>query len=282
MGRRFSMLIGVAVAAIVMSALHGAARAANVAACGQPITEDVTLTADLLCAADGLVVGADGVTIDLNGFTVQGSNVGVGVNQYPFANVTIENGTVSGFRIGVNFATTDVTIRRLTISRNSLEGIAVSEGQFAGQENVIADNVIAENSSGIITFGSQRLTISSNEIHDNVNEGIFATKINSFGLVVHHNHVFRNGGFGILVVDQNARIAGNLVTDNAKTGSWASEANPGIYTEEYSLANNVANRNGALGILVDHGLRADAGGNAAKHNGDPRQCVNIVCALNPS
>ncbi len=36
-------------------------------------------------------------------------------------------------------------------------------------------------------------------------------------------------------------------------------------------------RNNDLGIEAVRGV-ADGGGNVARHNGDPRQCTNIVCS----
>jgi hypothetical protein len=39
--------------------------------CGDTVTQDTTLTADLLdCPGDGLVIGAPGITVDLGGHTV--------------------------------------------------------------------------------------------------------------------------------------------------------------------------------------------------------------------
>ena len=42
------------------------------------------------------------------------------------------------------------------------------------------------------------------------------------------------------------------------------------------LTKNRAFRNGDLGIEAVPGV-IDGGGNIARHNGDPRQCINIVC-----
>jgi hypothetical protein len=42
------------------------------------------------------------------------------------------------------------------------------------------------------------------------------------------------------------------------------------------LTRNEARRNGDLGIEAVRGV-IDGGGNKASGNGDPRQCINIVC-----
>jgi hypothetical protein len=44
-----------------------------------------------------------------------------------------------------------------------------------------------------------------------------------------------------------------------------------------TIRDNSADRNKQLGIDALPGV-TDAGGNRAKHNGDPRQCVNVVCS----
>jgi hypothetical protein len=76
--------------------------------CGATVTQDVTLTADLLdCPGDGLVVGAAGITVDLNGHTVSGRIISggdpgqVGIdNSGGHDDVTIRNGTVRDFARG--------------------------------------------------------------------------------------------------------------------------------------------------------------------------------------
>ena len=73
-------------------------------ACGQVVQGNVTLTANLNCTGDGLIVGDDATTINLNGFGIYGpgadsSKVGIGVSE---DGVTINGpGIISGFQAGV-------------------------------------------------------------------------------------------------------------------------------------------------------------------------------------
>jgi hypothetical protein len=96
--------VGVALTIILAAEVAGAlvAHAAN-ELCGQTITQSTTLTADQSCTGDGLIVGSDGVTIDLGGFTISGDrdtdDVGIDVGE--FSHVTIRNGTVENFNIGI-------------------------------------------------------------------------------------------------------------------------------------------------------------------------------------
>src|SRR5215216_5442393 len=47
----------------------------GVASCGQTVTQDVTLTSDLMCeTGDGLIVSADNVAINLNGYTISSAD----------------------------------------------------------------------------------------------------------------------------------------------------------------------------------------------------------------
>ena len=55
-------------------------------ACGQVVQGNVTLTANLNCSGDGLIVGDDETTINLNGFGIYGpgadsSKVGIGASE---------------------------------------------------------------------------------------------------------------------------------------------------------------------------------------------------------
>ena len=85
-------------AALVLAA--GGAQQALALSCGDTLTSDTTLTANLACSGTALVVGADGITIDLNGYTISGDGTGLGIdNTGGYDNVTIKNGTITGFQV---------------------------------------------------------------------------------------------------------------------------------------------------------------------------------------
>src|SRR2546423_10760933 len=48
--------------------------------CGSTITTNTTLTTDLVCAGDGLIIGADGITLNLRGHTITRTPRGNGIN----------------------------------------------------------------------------------------------------------------------------------------------------------------------------------------------------------
>ena len=92
--------------------------------CGETITEDTTLTADLDCTTtDGLIIGADNITIDLNSNTVTGvtCNGCYGIdNTNGFDDVTIKSGSIVGFNHGVH-------------GRNNADRFVLDDLSFSGQ-----------------------------------------------------------------------------------------------------------------------------------------------------
>lgn len=122
---------------------------------GLPITITVpgtyVLDADLTTAADGITVQCDGVTIDLQGHTLASSNsdpnnqfCGVSANGY--SNVTVQNGTITGFAYGVHLADPDPAyvgtgghvVQNLTIHNCTYRGIEVE-----GSGNVVSHNDVS-------------------------------------------------------------------------------------------------------------------------------------------
>ncbi len=74
-------------------------------ACGQVVHGNVTLTANLVCTGDGLIVGDDNTTINLNGYSINGpgdnsSKVGVAI---PHSNgvVVQGSGSIRDFQAGI-------------------------------------------------------------------------------------------------------------------------------------------------------------------------------------
>jgi hypothetical protein len=167
-------------------------------ACGDTVTQDTTLTADLLdCPGDGLVIGADGITLDLGGHTIggqiiSGSNLEqVGIdNSAGHDDVTIRNGRVEFFyhggihlvgadRTRVEGVTLDLfhdfgllleggsgnRFTGNTVTRPGPVGIAVYGTPTPSRGNLIAGNTtISANTANIaLRFG----TISGTVIVDN-------------------------------------------------------------------------------------------------------------------
>jgi hypothetical protein len=89
---------------------------------------DTTLRGNLACAGNALTVAGTGVTLDLGGFRVAGNGSGVGIT-VAADNVTIRNGTVTGFASGIGFGDrtdTNTTFADAAITGNNI-GIDVTQ-----------------------------------------------------------------------------------------------------------------------------------------------------------
>jgi uncharacterized protein (TIGR03437 family) len=136
--------------------------------CGQTITANTTLNADLSCPSDaeyalaigagvfGPSLGASNITLDLGGHVLSGSGLGVVAD---FVNgVTIKNGTIEGFSTGVSIQNaSNVTLENLSvvnlqstdpaqaivgISIDSSTGVVVRDSQFAFASMVFGKDAV--------------------------------------------------------------------------------------------------------------------------------------------
>jgi parallel beta-helix repeat protein len=214
-------------------------------ACGDTITTDTTLYADLVdCPSNGLVIGADDITLDLNGHTIDGDGAlvdpcedetcDVGVdNGAGHSKVTVVGGTVKEFGFGVLvggaddnrlgrltvtdnilsgtlvFDSTHLRITRSTISRNGLDSDFSGIAAFAMRDGVIAHSRIAHNGDiGLYAEGIDGNRITGNRFSGNPEAGLL---FDGSGNVLSGNHVIRNGDGIALAGDDNV-VRGNHIT----------------------------------------------------------------------
>ena len=118
--------------------------------CGDTIIEDTVLVEDLSCPAEtdyAIVIGASNITLDLGGHTISGYTPKTGVFAGGQEGITIRNGAVEGFNIGVFIIDSDrvrmenLTVRNLDISdpNHFIFGIAV-----VGSQNVVVRDSLFE------------------------------------------------------------------------------------------------------------------------------------------
>jgi hypothetical protein len=189
-------------------------------------------------------------------------------------------------------------VKRSSASRNGLTTDSAGMVLFESHHNRIAHNrIVGSGDVGLGLEGSDHNHILHNRlrrhpldgigIDGRFNEiarnrvirnggGILITKVGNFGPivgnVVRRNYVRRSrtGGIGVDPVARRTRIRRNLVVGAARDGIF-------VLNRRTKLTGNRAFRNGDLGIEAVRGV-IDGGGNVARNNGDPRQCVNIICA----
>jgi len=153
----------------------GLSAATTALTCGQEITANTTLTADLVCAnGPALVVTADNVILDLGGHTVSGNGTtsggAPGILLRHVKGVTVQKGTVQHFGAGVAIAGgSGNLVQNLTLQDN----VGDPNGDFGdglvitdSTANHITGNTVRRNGpfSGISVVGAS----TGNNIHQNV------------------------------------------------------------------------------------------------------------------
>jgi nitrous oxidase accessory protein NosD len=275
-------IVGSTLAVSLLAAPAGAAQIA----CGELITQNTTLTADLSCPGDALAVGADGVTLDLGGHVLKGSHSGRGISVHHHRGVTIKNGTVDDFEIGIELdEVTDTVLRGLDLSHHdlaaslyesannrvvdnrlaSLFGVGVAESTG----NLVAGNVVPGWGIGVGIYiypGSDANVVTHNDV-SRFSYGMIL--LNSTNTAVTHNQSSLNGVDGITDFGSTATIAHNVTDQNREDGI-------DVISGSVTLTRNSANANGDLGIEAAPGT-ATGNGNRAAGNGNPAQCTGISC-----
>jgi parallel beta-helix repeat protein len=220
---------------------------------------------------------------------------------------TIRGNTVTGNHIGVALGDgsngNTVAVNRFIDNHEMSVGIGFSD------DNMVTSNRITGSSGGVILEAANLTTISRNTISATGPDGIGIQIYGDHDIVTHNtvtdsirygievdafqdpghtqitgnllrNNVVHQGNIGIAIgpeaggVVLNTRIEGNLVTGANADGIQLVGPSTGLETS--ILTNNIAVHNGQLGINALAGT-IDGGGNRAHGNGDPRQCLHILC-----
>jgi Periplasmic copper-binding protein (NosD) len=230
-----------AIATVALFLLSGGQALASHVSCGDTITQDTKLDSDLVnCPADGITVGADNITLDLNGHTIDGvlANEGQnGVNNSAgHSGVTVENGTIQEFLIGVRVeGARNNLITRLDehsagaavlliradnneIRKNSFSGCNItlfddSDANLIWQNTLTKSEILLSPLSFIPPFRP-----TANRIEKNVIQGgttaiaLFTTK----DTVVEKNNIIGNSG---VAVQEGNTSSGTRFLDNSIVGT---------------------------------------------------------------
>ncbi len=288
--------LAVATIAGLVTALTPWSSASAAVQCGAVLTSNTKLTSDLTCDASGdaLSIGADAVTLNLNGHTVTGPGAYAtpyaGVRVAGHAKARITNGKITGFQAAVVLdESTRAVVSKLNAHGND-QAVNVSGGGY----HVVEKNYLHDNGRDAVRLGLS----SYNRVSLNVVAG------NTFGIgvadgstdnVVELNSVTRSGDFGIALFGGVAR---NLVLANIVDQSTGQGIQVNADAADSRVLKNYVSRNGVDGIHVesvtttitrndarrntDLGINApgaiDGGGNKAKGNGNPLQCLGVTCS----
>jgi parallel beta-helix repeat protein len=208
------------------------------------------------CANNGIVVGADNITVDLNGHTVAGtanSGDGGGVVLVGRSGVTVRNGTVRNFDVGVVIEGGSAnTVQGV----NAVDNIAFETGPHRGGDGI-----------AILSSSDNRI-LNNNTINNGPYSGI--------GIYSDVDSAHPRSTTGVSsgnVVDGNV-VAGNI--QGRTPNNVVNNDNIGIRLEPGNtrnvISNNRVNDNGLDGItLFVRNTFTTVRGNIATHNGFYRQ-----------
>jgi parallel beta-helix repeat protein len=209
-------------AALILVAGSGPAFASPIS-CGDTITTDTTLEADLIdCPSNGVVIGADDITLDLNGHVIDGDGTefadcgkrefcDVGILDIDHDGVTLRDGSTRGFSYGV-FVGSAHGSRLLSISakRNTFFGVVIGRSSRALVRNCSLSNNIPPEGDGIGLFESDHIRVRRNSIRRNAGPGIHISDSNN-NLI--KGNVFSQDGPAIAVEGNGNAIRDNDIID---------------------------------------------------------------------
>ena len=232
---------------------------------------------------------------------------GAGVRLEGATNATVTHNALNDNSFGVQME--DAVGNRLIdnmIAGDAEQGVAI---EFSSQ-NVVDHNRITLTSNGITLWGADDNTITDNLVSHAVGPDGIGIQIYGNDNLVAHNTVIDSIRYGIEVDDfqeeGHSPVFGNVLEGNVVNGSELGIAigpeaggvvlntliernrvigatddgiqvlGPSTGLATTTITRNVAVHNGDLGIVAVTGT-IDGGGNHAAGNGNPLQCVTIVC-----
>ncbi len=162
---------------------------------------------------------------------------------------TLANNSVTGIYYGiyVSLGSNDNEIINSTI-QNCLYGVYVS----SSYSTTITSNIIINSTDGILLENADTASINENILSANVN-GIHLISSGGSGNIIQGNTIFNNSGYGILLENSKAsiagnnEIAGNKIYNNNESGIYLYSSN----TNSIQQNEIYGNKNGILMNLSD-------------------------------
>jgi nitrous oxidase accessory protein NosD len=190
--------------------------------CGQVVVKDAVLVDDLVCDTGvfesvAVSVAASNITLDLGGHVISGHPIGIGVHAQDVEGVTIKNGTIESFLVGMDVVgSREVTVEDLTIRNleeddpdNFLPGLRITRSQEVLVRDSFFEFLPVAHKEAIVLANSE-VTVDNIEMKDG-----------SVGVNISSDGNEENIGSDVSVINSlfvGVTIAGVLVqwTDNAR------------------------------------------------------------------
>ena len=241
---RFACLVTL-VAATAATAAVGSAGAASVG-CGDVLTTNVALTADLTCPSGVGLFVSDGVTVDFAGHTLSGAGTGALGVVIGHGAAQLRNGRIQGFHgEGVSTSLATVTLDKMQITGNGA-GVVNFPGVVTIQSSSISDNAgaalccsffrvrdssLLRNGGGI--SGAQGLDMSGSTVSGNGGaRTILSLNDNAVTLI---GNEFRNTDVSIFTTIDQITITGNRFVNG---GLDITDGNAITLSDNVFLGNN--------------------------------------------
>jgi parallel beta-helix repeat protein len=216
----------VSLALVAAMALGGGPALATHLSCGDTVTADTTLDADLVnCPNHGIVIGADDITLDLNGHQIDGDAApaagcrprrelcDVGVVNAGHDGVVVRNGSVREFDSGVLVGgARHNRVVGINSSRNRFFGIVLGGAARTVVRDSSGNDNPAPDGDGLGVFGSHHLRIVDNSFRRN-SLGVHVE--DSSNVLIRGNVFSRNPGPAILMQADRNQVRGNRCYRNA-------------------------------------------------------------------
>ncbi len=266
-GTATAMVLVLVGAPMVVQAAH--------VACGDFLVADTTLDADLICPGPGLHIAANNVTLDLGGHTLKGTGTEhIGVFNLGFDGVTIKNGTIDGFFIGVfaTFGERDFTLTHLIFTgaafdavdmRNSTD-VVIKHSSFIEPGGGVPGRDVAE----AIHFESvDGFDVQNVDVHDYQRGVSFTSRpleAPTNGRV--RNSTFSTPGCGVCITNTtDAKVSGNHIIGSnigilAEGGTAEGRAVSGVKIEDNFVHDN------SVGIRLIMTSESKISGNHVRDN----------------
>jgi parallel beta-helix repeat protein len=160
--------------------------------------DSYTLTGNITCDGDGIIIKKDSVILDGAGYTLQGKGSGIGVYLTGRHNVTIKNITVRLKQYGIYLEKSSEN----TILGSTTENCTFGIWLMNATKNSIVSNNVTRNyyGMGLLSFSNNN-TITDNQVADNT--GIYGGGVY---LYISSNNSFYHNVFSGNTVQQNSQV----------------------------------------------------------------------------
>jgi len=255
--------------------------------CGETVTADYTLPADLSCSGTGLTIGAENITFDCAGHSITGPGSGIGVKSSGHSGVTIENCEVSGFAQGILSSNGNSNhIINNTVHDNSQYGIGIrlATSYTIAENNVSYSGVgirisassgsdvygnTVTNTTGPIGHGIDMVATSSgNTIRDNTLEtnNVSISSADSHDNVIHNNTIISPNSNGIYLYNTGySNVTDNYISNALINGIFV-EASTGPLSHNLVQGNTISLSVTDVAPLSKSGIRIEDDNNEIYNN----------------